>query len=318
MEDLRPLISVVVPVYQAEDTLSECVNSILSQTFQDFELILVDDGSRDGSLDKCKNLAVSDSRIHVIHQENMGPNPARATGTAHARGLWLAFVDSDDTLPPSALASLYAATDEDTDIVLGNGYSLPNECRTTIPISDFRHLAVRGEGTIGLPWGSLYRLSLVTPSTFSVPKDFRMGEDYIFWLRLVFRTEKPVRIVYEQVYEKGNAHISSKFHWTASYAHRIHELRIAAIPVDQRHEYLFDTVIDRIDNLFSVAIANPKKEWIHSNFYREIQTDLHRLNRHLPLKQWLFLHVQSRSFRKLYSLISNLRAWMRQHLSAKL
>ncbi len=311
-----PILSVVIPVYQAEDTLTKCVNSVLSQTLTSFELILVDDGSADSSLSLCHHLASIDSRIRVLHQENQGPNPARATGVAAATGTWLTFVDADDTLPSHALATLLAAADNSTDIVLGNGYTLRNEHRTTIPMSDFRHLAVRGEGAIGLPWGSLYRRAILTAAMFAVPSDIRMGEDYIFWLRLVFSTTLPVRIVYDQVYLKGDDHACSTFRWTATYAARIHELRVAAIPLKQRDQYLYDTVLDRLDNLFTIAVASSKKEWINSNFYQGIQADLQSINRSLPLKKRLFLALPSRSLRKLYSICSDFIALFRKHLSA--
>lgn len=110
----------------------------------------------------CDDYAIKDNRILVIHQPNQGRSRARSVGVENAHGEWIFFVDSDDTLPETAIALLYEKTDSNTDIILGNGYSLPNEHRDVIPLSDFRHLTVRGEGTIGVPWGRLYieRLSL--------------------------------------------------------------------------------------------------------------------------------------------------------------
>lgn len=301
-----PTISVIIPLFQAEDTLSTCVESILSQTFGDWELLLVDDGSTDKSLALCNALASADPRIHVFHQENQGPNAARYTGVQHAQGTWITFVDADDTLPPTALATLLSAANDTTDIVLGNGYTLRGEHRTCIPMSAFRHLVVRGEGTIGLPWGSLYRRSVMTHELFDVPTDIRMGEDYIFWLRLAFHTERPVQIVYQRVYQKGADHACSTFRWTAAYAARIHELRKAAIPEEQRSLFLSDMVADRIDNLFTIAVTWPKREWINSAFYQEILSDLQRLQMQLPLKRRLFLHLPSRSLRRMYSKVSNI------------
>ena len=301
-----PFLSIVIPVFQAERTLRACVTSIQEQTWTDWELLLVDDGSKDNSLVVCNTLASTDSRIRVLHQENQGPSAARYTGVLHAVGTWVTFVDADDTLPPTALATLSSATSDTTDIVLGNGYSLRGEHRRCIPMTDFRHLAVRGEGTIGLPWGSLYRRAILNATHFDVPTDIRMGEDYIFWLRLVFSTERPVTIIYDRVYDKGEDHACSTFRWTAAYAFRIHELRKSAIPEEKRSDYLADMIEDRIDNLFTVAVTCPKHEWINSPFYQEIQADLHTLHKQLSLKRRLFLHLPSRFWRKTYSRISNL------------
>ena len=91
-----PKLSVIVPVYNTEKYLRECIDSILAQTFTDFELILVDDGSTDSSGAICDEYAEKDSRIQVIHQQNGGATLARRSGVRCARGEYITFVDSDD------------------------------------------------------------------------------------------------------------------------------------------------------------------------------------------------------------------------------
>lgn len=102
---INPIISVIVPVYNAEHTLTRCVESILSQTFKDFELILVDDGSKDNSGQICDTYAELDSRIRVIHQSNAGAAAARNSALDIARGEYLAFADSDDSVRSKWLES---------------------------------------------------------------------------------------------------------------------------------------------------------------------------------------------------------------------
>lgn len=102
-----PEISVIVPVYKAEQYLERCVKSILEQTYQNFELILVDDGSPDGSPILCDKWAEKDSRVHVIHKKNGGASSARNAGLKIAKGNWIAFADSDDWLDKAALKTLY-------------------------------------------------------------------------------------------------------------------------------------------------------------------------------------------------------------------
>ena len=91
-----PQISIVVPVYNVEKYLERCIDSILAQTFTDFELLLINDGSKDSSGLICDKYAEKDSRIRVFHKENEGVSRARNLGISNARGRWLCFIDSDD------------------------------------------------------------------------------------------------------------------------------------------------------------------------------------------------------------------------------
>ncbi len=103
---LHSMISLVVPVYNAKSYLASCLDSIVHQTYQNFELILVDDGSTDGSGDQCDGYAAKDERIHVIHTPNCGPGAARNTGIEASKGDFILFVDADDLLERDALNAL--------------------------------------------------------------------------------------------------------------------------------------------------------------------------------------------------------------------
>ena len=108
-QNTRPAISIIVPVYKTERFLPACIASIQAQTFADFELILVDDGSPDSCPALCDAAAAKDSRIRVIHKKNGGQSTARNAGLDAAHGEWIAFVDSDDTITPDYCAKLYVA-----------------------------------------------------------------------------------------------------------------------------------------------------------------------------------------------------------------
>ena len=107
-----PKVSMIVPVYRAEAYLHDCVDSILAQSFSDFELILVDDGSPDGCGDTCEEYAARDGRVRVLHQENQGQAAARNHALTIARGSWVCFVDSDDAVHPQMLECLWRAAEE--------------------------------------------------------------------------------------------------------------------------------------------------------------------------------------------------------------
>ncbi len=113
------LFSIVVPVYNVEKYLKDCIDSVLSQTFQDFELILVNDGSKDSSGEICDEYALKDSRVKVIHKENGGQSTARNTGIEKAQGEFAVFIDSDDFFSDNSfLESIKNSLDDDTDVVL--------------------------------------------------------------------------------------------------------------------------------------------------------------------------------------------------------
>lgn len=113
-----PYISVIVPIYNVEQYLPRCIDSILSQSFTDFELILVDDGSPDRCGSICDKYAMKDERIRVIHQENAKLSAARNAGIDVAQGEWIAFVDSDDWIHKDYLKILLSGALEDTDLVI--------------------------------------------------------------------------------------------------------------------------------------------------------------------------------------------------------
>ena len=115
----NPKVSVVVPVYNVERFLAQCLDSVLAQTFEDFELICVNDGSTDSSPEILDGYASKDCRIRVINQENGGLSAARNTGMSHASGEYIAFLDSDDYLTPDMLAKTVDKADEtEADIVI--------------------------------------------------------------------------------------------------------------------------------------------------------------------------------------------------------
>lgn len=103
------LFSIVVPVFNAKSFLRNCLNSILEQNFNDFEVITIDDGSTDGSNEILEDYATNDSRIHVYHFDNAGVSYSRRRGIALASGEYIVFVDSDDTINPNLLSNLYDA-----------------------------------------------------------------------------------------------------------------------------------------------------------------------------------------------------------------
>lgn len=155
-EDLGviPLVSVVVPVYNAEAWLHECLDSVLAQTLQEFEVVCINDGSRDGSAAILEGYRQQEPRVRVFAQENGGLAAARNHGLRVARGAWVHFLDADDTIEPQALEVLVReATDHDLDILLFDGSAIydPPELEEQFP--HFRTLYRSSEPHAGVQTG---------------------------------------------------------------------------------------------------------------------------------------------------------------------
>ena len=112
------MVSCIIPVYNTEKYLPRCIESVLAQTFVDWETLLIDDGSTDASGSICDEYAAKDERIRVFHKENGGISSARNLGLNYAQGEWIFFVDSDDSLPKTSLESLLSRS-SDANIIVG-------------------------------------------------------------------------------------------------------------------------------------------------------------------------------------------------------
>lgn len=136
------MISVVIPVYNVEKYLAQCVDSVLAQTREDYEVILVDDGATDSSGAMCDEYAAKDSRIRVIHRPNGGLSAARNTGLDAVNGEYVYFLDSDDYIEPTTLADLLSvAAQTRADVVFFDGYVFFDECEEDGSVSRYARKA---------------------------------------------------------------------------------------------------------------------------------------------------------------------------------
>ena len=180
-----PKVSVIVPVYQAEKYLHRCIDSILSQTFTDWECILVDDGSPDRSGAICDEYAQKEDRIRVIHKENGGVSSARNVALGIITGKWLTFVDSDDCLYPNALQRwVEVAEQNNLDLIQchfnreykeGQVAGEATEVLTAAQYAD-------SENYLTCVWGNLFKSSIVKEHSLRFDEKVGLGEDQIFLL----------------------------------------------------------------------------------------------------------------------------------------
>lgn len=183
-----PEISIIVPVYKVEAYLRKCVDSILAQTFQDFELILVDDGSPDSCPAICDEYEHKDIRVRVLHKPNGGLSDARNAGLAVARGRYVGFIDSDDWISEDMFELLYQAIKEhDADIAVSCHYTVTDNQPTRM--NDFGRTAVLNQfqaiGEIlkdreikSYAWDKLYKTELFTNNDILYPVGFNYEDIY--------------------------------------------------------------------------------------------------------------------------------------------
>lgn len=189
MKNNHPVLSVIVPVYNAGQYLEQCIESILSQSFRLFELILVDDGSADNSGAICDEYRKKDNRIVVVHQSNKGVSIARNTALDLVRGEWIAFADADDYYLPGAFQHLYnVAISYNVDVVLG-GFKIIvdnkeyqgssyKECVCSNVLCDLSHPAL---------WGYLFKTSIIQNSHIRFVPGLAYSEDRVFLFNMASR-----------------------------------------------------------------------------------------------------------------------------------
>ena len=189
-----PKISIIVPVYKVEKYIGECIESILNQTFTNFELILVDDGSPDKSGDICDNYARKDSRIKAFHKKNGGVSSARNYGIEHATGEWLCFVDSDDTIEKNYIESLVKGFELSKDVDLSiAGYRNVDDKSMLLSVHKFEAeelsvniscLLAKAElnNTINSPVCKLFKKEIIIANDIRYNSLLNYGEDHLFVL----------------------------------------------------------------------------------------------------------------------------------------
>ena len=180
------LISIIVPVYNSEQTLHRCIDSILGQTYRNFELLLINDGSKDRSGEICDEYANIDSRVRVFHKDNQGVSSARNVGLLLAEGSKITFVDSDDSLMPKALEMMNSI---ECDLVIMRAISVPEENQiqtnwkqTHIYEKDLGEFILQNiySPLLNAPWGKLYNRRVILEHHLAFDDNLYLGEDSIF------------------------------------------------------------------------------------------------------------------------------------------
>ena len=196
-ELMRPMVSIIVPIYNAEQYLRRCVDSILNQEYTDFELLLVNDGSTDASGDICEEYRDQDPRVIVIQKENTGVSDSRNRALDRARGKYLQFLDSDDWITPDATRLFVRAAEEyGCDMVISDFYRVVGERLSPKGDIEEEGVLTREEFAAhmmenpadfyyGVLWNKLYRRDIVEEHNLRMDTDISWCEDFMFNLEYI-------------------------------------------------------------------------------------------------------------------------------------
>ncbi|MCM1337661.1 MAG: glycosyltransferase family 2 protein [Candidatus Amulumruptor caecigallinarius] len=290
-----PQISVVIPAYNSEKYLRECLDSIKAQTFTDWECLVVDDGSKDSTPDIVQEYAAADRRFRLLRQANAGAYMARVTGVEAAQGEWIAFIDSDDTVDSVYLQRLHSLADDTTDIVISNpDYSIIG--REQLSLMEYRKATFVCFPVSPSVCFKLFRRSLFKGIKKAHPAEFRFAEDATMNIRLSFVTDKPVKVHPEFHYRVRHRpdSVSNSFQPTPDYFETIRAFLLDIVPEKEREAYKPYGLQGRISALephcgYKVYV---EPDWWDSDLRRGITRDLKAYGQGLP-----WIHRQLLTYR---------------------
>ena len=210
---MPPLISIIVPVYNAEKYIQRCLDSLQQQTLQNIEMVIVDDGSTDGSGAICDEYARRDSRVRVFHKTNGGVSSARNLGLDQAQGEFVCFVDADDVVLADALSILVKGMKNGADLSIG-GYEVYDECdNRTFSVRErlTEHISVR-ECMVqmyypkyyyyqGYLWNKLFRREIIQADSLRFDESIFFNEDRLFVVQYLCCCKSVVSFSTEPVYK---------------------------------------------------------------------------------------------------------------------
>ena len=191
-------ISIIIPVFNAENYLKRCLKSIVNQTYKHFEVLIIDDGSTDTSKEIYSEFVNRDNRFKAFYQPNMGPSSARNLGIEKSTSNYIAFIDADDYVAINYIENLIsAALTNNADLVCGGYYELSKYNLNPLPVNDFKiyinttininnFVPAIFEGTAGVLWGKLFKSDIIIKNNLKLHPEVKMSEDLIFVLEYVF------------------------------------------------------------------------------------------------------------------------------------
>lgn len=279
---MEPKISVIVPVYKVEEYLHRCVDSILSQSFTDFELILVDDGSPDNCGKICDEYAQKDSRVKVIHKKNGGASNARNVGIKNATGEWITFIDADDYIEQNFLNIPNETTE---DLLIQNYKQEKNNQITSVEFAksvmcqtDMQNFIDENLHQVIFlsPWAKFYKRSLLNSCRITFIENIKVGEDNLFVLDYLFQT-RSIRILGSSNYVYVGGFCVSKYHQSVEKSIEGIQLMMSRYNKLQANSKIFLTFRFLLYyNLISPKKYNTLKRWRKDSVVRYVYSIIYK------------------------------------------
>ena len=320
-----PEISVIVPVYNVEKYLDRCVRSVLAQSFRDFELILVDDGSPDRCPALCDGYAEKDSRVHVIHRENGGLSAARNSGIDYvmekSRSRWIAFLDSDDWIHRDFLRCLYLGTEDPRVGISVCGFERVTSQKEEQPVSSQAPVILEPEKAYTEDYGlcmtaccKLIRRDLLENLRFPLGK---LHEDAFVTHLLVFGGERVAVFPQNLYYYYFNPDSITRKTWTPKRLQELegHQVRLEYL---KEHGYALAERAERSTIVFTIYEHIETLAQLHDPAYASYLRDLRRQLREairaekglIPLNRETFwLYLMAWPGKPLWHLLKKAQQW---------
>lgn len=240
-------ISVIIPVYNTEDRLKRCLDSVVAQTFKDFECIVVDDGSKDQSPQIIDEFAAKDSRFTAIHKPNGGVSSARNEGLKVSKGEWVVFLDSDDSIKPNHLEAMLSIVEDGVDIIF-TGYEQNIEENKIAKGHQYDRHVYHGKDRIAefldstdvlnymIPWDRMYRRIVIKNHNLKFDTNLSLSEDRLFCYQYLLHTSG-IATISDITYVHDATDLNSL-------SNRFYPFSLNA--------YRYDTFVDATEKLMSV------------------------------------------------------------------
>lgn len=298
-----PKISVIVPVYNVEKWLQRCIDSILGQTYKDFELILVDDGSSDNSGAICDDYAKKDGRIKVIHKDNGGVSSARNVGIDSSAGEYIMFVDSDDSIDSAMLENMLLGLNDSVDLVISSIEMIINNKNYVYVVSDgvkssseflsdycnekFPKICFCG------PVCKLYKKEIIDRYNLRFNVELNLGEDtyfnfsYIQYCAEVFTISKPYYFYFRENVNSLFSKFQKNTHEQSAtvFDFSLWVMQKMKINQDLLEKYKYNHVRSLIGYLIKAYMTSDKKTFLY--YLKQLSTDkyLKKYYKHFPVKE---------------------------------
>lgn len=274
MSHKSPKVSIVIPIYNVEKYLRSCIDSIIGQSFQDFELILVNDGSIDSSLEICREYEQRDKRIKVINKKNGGLSSARNAGLSVAKGNYISFIDPDDCINKEYFNILVNEAEENNCDVVVCGYkTVPNnieiipsyKLNTVLKGTNFilSSDSVHSKNELCFVWRYFYKLELIRKNKIFFNEKVYIGEDVIFNLEVLVNCQRVMAIsdiLYYYTINNPNSLMRNTFKPNLEYSlleqYRIRNYLSEKYQLLKDKNYKMDMARYYVDNIYNLVINN--------------------------------------------------------------